>query len=76
MKMLIKALYDMKIKCKIAHRDLKPGNIILENDGKSYLITDFGCSKIMNSKDDLILRGFAGTPGYLAPEVEFNCGKS
>ena len=72
MKMLIKALYEMKIKGRIAHRDLKPGNIILSNDGKSYLITDFGCSKIVLSQDGMIPDGYAGTPYYWAPEVEYN----
>ncbi len=48
----------------ILHRDIKPGNIILQN-GKPWLI-DFGAAKILSSKDrdTRIL----GTPGFAPPE--------
>ena len=42
--MLVKGLYELKIKGNMAHRDVKPANIILSSDGKSFLWTDFGCS--------------------------------
>ncbi|HKO87613.1 MAG TPA: serine/threonine-protein kinase [Burkholderiales bacterium] len=48
------------------HRDIKPGNIIITNEGMVKL-ADFGIARIGNS--DLTQFGtVAGTPGYIAPE--------
>ena len=52
----------------IIHRDIKPGNILVDTDGKPYL-TDFGLAR--NVKDDtrLTISGVAmGTPSYMPPE--------
>lgn len=52
----------------ILHRDLKPNNILLDEDGEPH-ITDFGLAKILE-KDSGLTESFAvmGTPGYMAPE--------
>ncbi|HWE91561.1 MAG TPA: serine/threonine-protein kinase [Pseudonocardiaceae bacterium] len=52
----------------IVHRDIKPGNVLINDDGVAK-ITDFG---IARAAGDLTLTQtgtFAGTPAYLAPEV-------
>ena len=52
----------------ILHRDLKPGNILLDDRGEP-LVSDFGLAKWLDTNRDLTksLTTF-GTPGYIAPE--------
>lgn len=51
----------------VVHRDLKPGNIFLCEDGPSKVL-DFGMSKL-SSAESLTQDGFTlGTPEYMAPE--------
>jgi serine/threonine protein kinase len=49
----------------VIHRDLKPGNVMIDGRG-SARITDFGLAALTG--DDNAHRDFAGTPAYMAPE--------
>jgi len=49
----------------VLHRDLKPGNIMLDGSGR-IRITDFGLARRVDDATEL--RELAGTPAYMAPE--------
>ena len=55
---------------KIAYRDLKPENLVLNNAGYVKIV-DFGLAKKINRGQTFT---FCGTPDYLAPEVILNEG--
>ncbi|KAL7668234.1 hypothetical protein ACOME3_008944 [Neoechinorhynchus agilis] len=54
----------------IVHRDLKPENLLLASrtKGANVKLADFGLALELSS-DIPAWHGFAGTPGYLSPEV-------
>lgn len=49
---------------KVAYRDLKPENLLINHDGH-IKVTDFGFSKLIEDKSYTL----CGTPEYLAPEI-------
>src|ERR1051326_2172214 len=53
---------------RILHRDIKPGNILLDNKGEPHL-TDFGLARLVESESTVTRTlEVLGTPSYMAPE--------
>jgi hypothetical protein len=51
----------------VVHRDVKPGNIMLQRGGL-VKITDFGIAKVSTTHQLMLTGTVVGTPAYMAPE--------
>lgn len=52
----------------IIHRDVSPGNILVESGGTRVLLTDFGIAREAGKAGITTVSAVMGTPGYLSPE--------
>jgi polo-like kinase 4 len=57
--------YECLYKNQIIHRDIKLGNILINNDVAK--IADFGLSKIVDGSEEPKNHTTAGTPQYMSP---------
>ncbi len=49
------------------HRDIKPGNIMLDSEGR-VVLTDFGIARIVSGPNMTASGSMVGTPAYMSPE--------
>ena len=53
----------------ILHKDLKPSNLMLNSDGETVSIIDFGISSVIESGNTVLVTKTGMTPEYSAPET-------
>ncbi|KAI3812006.1 hypothetical protein L1987_16706 [Smallanthus sonchifolius] len=71
------ALYFLHDQCnpRILHRDVKPSNILLDENFNAYL-SDFGLARLLDDFETHVTTDVAGTFGYVAPEYALTCRAS
>nr|WP_257040787.1 serine/threonine protein kinase [Streptomyces sp. TLI_55] len=52
----------------VLHRDIKPGNVLVEGAGHRVVLTDFGIAAIQDAKALTMVGMLVGSPDYMAPE--------
>ncbi|MFD7878652.1 serine/threonine-protein kinase, partial [Streptomyces sp. NPDC059766] len=52
----------------VLHRDIKPGNVLVESGGRRVVLTDFGIAAIQDAKALTMVGMLVGSPDYMAPE--------
>ncbi|CAK82367.1 unnamed protein product (macronuclear) [Paramecium tetraurelia] len=60
--------YNELRKKNIIHRDIKPDNILIGEDGQ-YKISDYGLSKTQNDIESILKQTQLGTPLFVSPQV-------
>lgn len=61
--------------CGVLHRDLKPGNILIDRESGQACLADFGLAKLLETDQSHTREGdILGTPGYMPPEQAQDSG--
>nr|WP_228040407.1 serine/threonine-protein kinase [Streptomyces chromofuscus] len=64
---LVEALREVHAR-GVLHRDIKPGNVLVEGSGRRVVLTDFGIAAIQDAKALTMVGMLVGSPDYMAPE--------
>lgn len=65
---VVAALHHLHVQERILHRDLKPHNLFLLEDGITVRLGDFGVAALLNSIGEKA-KAACGSPFYMAPEL-------